>query len=840
MSTTNKNKTDFREAALRLAKNGFRVFPLPAGQKAARLAGWQKKATVDLAQIERWWAGANTACNIGLVPTGDVFVLDEDPKNGGDKTLVTFEQTYGPLPATLTAKTPSGGRHLYFQTPGGLPTGSNKLGAGLDIRGRSTGYVVAPPSITVAGEKQSAGQYTWAEKAAIAVAPEWLTALVLQPKVSNTGAVLAEALTSTPSQEGAGSAGTASAFTPLSADELRDALDLIPPPEKGERDQWLRIGMAVKDWNGAEAFAIWDAWCARAKTGYDAATQADAWNSFDSGTHEKRVTVASLVKEAKAAGWSRGSSAASADEFEPITDVAEPTNSPRKRSVLKLIRGDEHKQVDETIEKLASAGELYDQDLGDGCARLVRPRDGHLVPVSADWLRNYVGNILWPKRFDVRTQKWSPTAVPRDLVDAVLAQHDHGVPKLEAVIIDAVMRADGSVLSEPGYSERDRLLLDATETTVVPEAPSDAQMRAAFAELWLPFKDFPFVDATARGVLLSALLTTAVRPSIGTAPAYAFDAPVAATGKTLLAQCVALMTGSSPPIEAPPLTDDEANKKLFAALRGGARVVLWDNYTQSVRGDSAVCAFLTAPYYTSRVLGISKIETLPNKALLILTGNNLRVTGDACRRVLLCRIDSDLDRPSLRTFDLAPAAYVHEHRRALRVAVLTLLRGFQSRGAPKQTDTTAGSFEDWDKLVRQCVIWLGKSTLAGIELDDPYLTAIASIDDDPDAELVGSVLHAWHGAFGNHFTSVGEAWKAAYSDDIHVPELREALEGISGDDRGFNMKRLGFWLQKHRNTPVDGLRLASSRDTRTRSWTYAVLQKPTNILSRPEDDPLAA
>src|SRR5262249_11223331 len=111
-------------------------------------------------------------------------LLDVDPRKGGDASLATLQQQHGALPATLTARTPSGGRHLYFAGPD-VSNSAGKVGVGLDIKSRA-GYVVAPPSVTIdVPGKQHAGRYEW-ENAAVppARAPQWLVDLAGAPKAS--------------------------------------------------------------------------------------------------------------------------------------------------------------------------------------------------------------------------------------------------------------------------------------------------------------------------------------------------------------------------------------------------------------------------------------------------------------------------------------------------------------------------------------------------------------------------------------------------------------------------------------------------------------------------------
>ena len=78
--------------------------------------------------------------------------------------------------------------------------------------------------------------------------------------------------------------------------ELADALVHVDPHE---RETWVRMGMALKAEFGESAFEIWDSWSAQAAN-YDARDAKSVWRSFKRGG---RVTIGTLVHEARAAGW---------------------------------------------------------------------------------------------------------------------------------------------------------------------------------------------------------------------------------------------------------------------------------------------------------------------------------------------------------------------------------------------------------------------------------------------------------------------------------------------------------------------------------------------------------
>lgn len=138
-----------------------------------------KEASRNPDRIWSWWrrwpeanVGIRTGRESGLV------VLDVDVRHGGEASLETLEATYDRLPRTLTAHSGGGGRHLYFQHPGGHIPNSAQLGglSGLDVRADG-GYIVAPPSLHQSGQR-----YTWEESLhPLEALPGWLCELLTPP-----------------------------------------------------------------------------------------------------------------------------------------------------------------------------------------------------------------------------------------------------------------------------------------------------------------------------------------------------------------------------------------------------------------------------------------------------------------------------------------------------------------------------------------------------------------------------------------------------------------------------------------------------------------------------------
>ena len=483
----------------------------------------------------------------------------------------------------------------------------------------------------------------------------------------------------------------------------------------------------------------------------------------------------------------------------------------RQPTHIKLQLGEEARIADDVLQVIRERGDLF--DFGASMARVTE--GGLIVAINRDWLKDYISRHIRFERFDRRAKGWLPTATPDVVVNAILARsYERELPPLTAVVTAPTMRSDSSVLDMPGLDKKTGLLFISEDPRPVrvPADPTMDQVLAARDELWQPFSGFPFVDDTARGVMLAALLTIIIRRGLPTAPGIAFDAPSAGTGKTLLAKAVAALGGHEPRLMTPPTDDDEARKVLFAAVREGAGVVIWDNLIRALQG-APLNMFLTTEVFADRILGVSETAAPPNRALFIATGNNVRLVGDTCRRVLVCRIDSRVEVPYLRRFEFDPLAWVRDRRQPLVRAGLTILRGYQARGMAVATGRMA-SFEVWDDLVRQCVAWLGEVD-SGIGFADPAASALHNTAEDPAKATLAAVLRAWHAAFADQAVSVGEAWKRA-DGEIGIErdsQLRDAIEAVAEGDSHFNTRRFGGWLRQHAEEIAAGMRFVSEPDS---------------------------
>ena len=152
------------EYAVEYAKRkGWRIHPCRPDKRPYLLA-WQKNASSNESQIRKWWEqypDAIIGCACG--PKSGIWVIDADLPDGPDE----LERLN--LPATLGAKTGSGGIHRFFTWNGyNIKNSSKRIAPGIDVRGDG-GYVILPPSPHPDG-----GQYKWLDKSEIIHAPDWL------------------------------------------------------------------------------------------------------------------------------------------------------------------------------------------------------------------------------------------------------------------------------------------------------------------------------------------------------------------------------------------------------------------------------------------------------------------------------------------------------------------------------------------------------------------------------------------------------------------------------------------------------------------------------------------
>lgn len=480
--------------------------------------------------------------------------------------------------------------------------------------------------------------------------------------------------------------------------------------------------------------------------------------------------------------------------------------------------------VQATLQLLKQLPDFFDLD-----NQLVTIDNGQVKALHIDLLQYYLGSNIqyytWKTKGDQQYKALidPPLAVLKQILSLGSTR---GLKPLKAVITAPVITTENHIISKAGYDKETQLYLAVDEQPLdVPKRVTSEDVEAALECLLDPFSDFPFVDALDRSVCLSALLTSIIRPVVDTAPAFAIDAPKQGTGKTYLAQCIGYLGTGTVPTPMPPIdskNDDEIRKRLVAELLRGSRNILWDN-VMGVLNSGSMATFLTGATFGDRILGKSENVDLTNKAMLIVTGNNLQLAGELPRRFLTCRLDRQIENPLEYVFKHDAMKEVKKHRAELVRAGLIIIRGYlqsedyKSGGVAKDK---LASFNDWDTLARQPVAWLAQFNN---KLADPKKVIDDAVMQDPEQEILGDLLRAIHKEYGS------EWFEASQLAAVSTPEygngnvqLYEILSEIAGGR--FNSRSIGKVLRFRRDRIVDGLKLSSFKGSKKHANKFRVTE----------------
>jgi hypothetical protein len=371
------------------------------------------------------------------------------------------------------------------------------------------------------------------------------------------------------------------------------------------------------------------------------------------------------------------------------------------------------------------------------------------------------------------------------------------VPVLAGIISTSLLRKDGSVLEKQGYDAATGLyLVSGNDSPKVRERPTRADAEAALKTLLLPFRQFPFVADNDFAVHIACILTAIQRPLLKACPIFGYTAPTQRSGKSLLAESVAIIaTGKPAPATVISNDREEIRKMITSALREAHSIINLDNVVHPLASPDLAKA-ITQQEYQDRALGTNRMLRLPTSVLWTATGNNLNFRGDLSSRAILSRIDAEVESPEARTFQIPHLRdFIERNRDDLIAAALTILRAYHVAGRPRQHVTPWGGFEDWSASVREPLVWLGMA--------DPCETRTVVQADDPEREESLTALRALHEKFRNDKFTAKEI-----IDHCESGALRMALEAVAaGRHQEIDAVRLGWWLRRTRDRICGGLRL---------------------------------
>jgi hypothetical protein len=795
---------DLVEMALAVAER-WPVFPCGADKKPLRGSRGFKDATRDPAAIRK--AFRDPRAKLIAVPTGAASgadCLDFDPRHGSNEWR---RANIHRLPETRVDETPGlpeapedpamPGEHWLLQHADGVRNQAGEIAPGIDIRGDG-GYMIVPPS---------AG-YTIISDVEIAPWPDWLLPLALKPQKP-------------PPRP---------AFTPERATGLLDRryqgfilklLDNVrAAPEGAKHDVLLRqartLGGVMHAAGITENDAVGHLLAALPNTVRN--WQGAAKTALDGLRHGALRPID--LEDRPRPGY-RGNGHKPPLPGDPRDDPPPDADPGAELPTIQYSAGKLVVLTDAAENSLIQAG----ADIYQRAESLVRPgfievsaadnrttKAAGLYPLDHSALLEELQRVAVWERYDARSDDWV-TINPPNLIARVLAARK-GKWKIRSVlgvITAPTLRPDGSVIDTPGYDPSTRLYYAPDPGLKIPPIAASPTKDDAVAALRLfadLLEEFPFVAEQDRAVGLSLPISAVVRGAFSMAPVHAFSAPTPGSGKSYLADLTStIISGRWCPVIAPGPSEEELEKRLGAMVLAGHPIISLDNCSTELSGD-ALCQVSERPLVRIRILGKSEAPECEFRGILIANGNNLVVSGDMVRRVLLGMLDSGLERPEDRQFGGNPVAKILKDRGRYIAAAITIVRAYLAAGLPGKLKPLA-SYAEWSDLVRSPLVWLGCA--------DPVDTMRAIRAADPVLTTLSIVLSHWTAAFGADGKTAAEVAKAYQSYNPKTPEgqamdeLRPTLAAVAANRGGvIDAVRLGYWLRRQKGRPAGGLKFDST------------------------------
>lgn len=799
-------------------RHELHVLPVKPREKVPASEHAKDDATTDVAILYQWFAD-HPERNIGIAcGPSQLVTIDADtpkPKNqntDGRADLKALIEEIGPLPATWTQDTGSGGEQYIFRATAGVPL-IGKLGKAIDII--RNGYIVAPPSIHPSG-----GAYRWRPGLApgeidIAELPlAWLEHLRQPTRQEHTA----------PRRPAQGD----DFYSALESLDQRYVLEHISGSSlvSGERfafkptarGKWNLLVDRGNGFEGTRNFIDSNGRIAARSTATSGQTDGgplvSTWLRYYGQTDAqiRRGLVEHVPELAKFAERRRPRSETKPSE---PPDGPPPPSEPSSDSLPEIvITTSQAVVVDLAEDALLNAGNVYQR--GRMLVHVVRDRsvadwmrcpDG--MPVVAglkpEHLRERIGKAARWLRISKQNHLES-AMVPPWVPKTLLERDSWSFPILSGVSNTPILRIDGTIHDRPGYDPKSRMIYDPAgeRWPAIQAEPTADDAGHALRDLAEPFCDFPFVADSDRSAMIAFVLSVLARSAIdGNVPLFGISANTPGSGKGLGVEvCSIIATGEKASHMTPVNDDNEMRKRLFAIAIAAPRLANIDNVDGDL-GCASLDAALTASSISDRVLGASEVRSIPLTTVFSATGNNLTYRGDLARRVVPVEIDPGVENPEDRTNFRHPnlEAYVRMNRPRLVVAALTLLRAFILAGKPSHGQPSKGSFGAWDRLIRGAIMWSGGADpLGGVER--------LRQRGDASIERISALLVAWEAAFGQLEVTVAEAIRRASEGS----ELRDAMNAFGAKDRAINAQLLGTRLSKLRGRIVGGRSFEDSED----------------------------
>jgi hypothetical protein len=312
------------EAAREYCRRGWRVIPVPFGEKGPRIPGWQK-LTLGLDDLPQRFGGA---CNVGIGfgASSELVDIDLDCLEA-----LALADSYLPVTEAEFGRSSKPRSHRLFMAPGAAfeafadpAAGEGEKNTLLEVRAGSGHQTIFPPSVADGEQREWCTEVIAPriiDAASLRAAAAWLAigCLVMRHvselAARRPGPDLPRILWEADHDLGRAAYGWLGQPTPdapqlhprhrreLSRAEL-DLAELVAAiPNNCDWTEWNRIGMAIYAASGgsAEGGIVFDDFSAK-NPKYNPYNTAERWQHYGRSP-PSRVTVGTLVYLARQHGW---------------------------------------------------------------------------------------------------------------------------------------------------------------------------------------------------------------------------------------------------------------------------------------------------------------------------------------------------------------------------------------------------------------------------------------------------------------------------------------------------------------------------------------------------------
>jgi hypothetical protein len=287
--------------------------------------------------------------------------------------------------------------------------------------------------------------------------------------------------------------------------------------------------------------------------------------------------------------------------------------------------------------------------------------------------------------------------------------------------------------------------------------------------------------------------------------------------------------------------DNETEKGLTTKLMSGVPGFSIDNVHKRLDLEALNTA-TERPLLQPRNFGTLTDVLIENGVVIYMTGNNLEVIDEQIRRTMMCKMDVAEEQPEQRAFPKGdPINVVLADRGRYIADVLTITRAYLAylkAGGAKPDIKPYGSYPEWDRFVRQPLVWLREV--------DPLDCQTGLRSDDPVKQRRTAIIEAWREAFGaepktlaevDRFSATPPAYEAPPKGPKGEPPPKEVLEAAqalyqakkdaqenlrdvlreafpAGRD-GINTVQMSSWIRRFASRKTDGWRLVKAEEETT-------------------------